>query len=133
MPLRRHTRMKRGETPTRRSRMARRREALRKQGKKARANAKANRILNAECVKYEIYRCELGYEGCTGDYQLTHAHVAKRRELLPSELEHSAILACRNCHDRLDFKMTHAEMRREVERVLAARPARYDERRYSAA
>lgn len=105
--------LKRTSRPARRKMMARR-------GKKAKAGAKANRLLKAECVRLGIYTCELGYEGCTRNNFLSFAHVAKRRELKAGELETAAILACWSCHRRLDEGMSHADMRVEVERCWLA-------------
>lgn len=106
---------------------------IRKVGKKGRASLEANKVLKAECERLQIYSCEVGFEGCRRDDLLTFAHCAKRRELLPGELETKAVLCCQVCHRVLDEEMGHAEMRAFVERKLAERPARYDERRFSAA
>jgi hypothetical protein len=127
----RHAPSRPADTAARQRRRAR--KPLNKAGKKARAGAAANRTLKAECVRLDIDSCEVGFKGCTRDNLLTFAHAAKRRELLPGELETKAIVACQICHRVLDEEMSHAEMRRFVEGRLAGRQQRYDERRFQAA
>jgi hypothetical protein len=101
--------------------------ALKPVGKQGRANARANRFLKRECERLGIERCEFGYSDCTGALFLSHAHVAKRRELLAGELETAAAVACFNCHRKLDEGMSHTEMRAAVEEALAKRADRYVE------
>lgn len=54
-----------------------------------------------------ITSCELRMGGCTGGYNLSFAHRHKRRYYTDTNLLGSfnqTILACINCHDKIEFK-----------------------------
>jgi len=101
------------------------RQRIRKVGRQGRENARALRIFKRECARLGLgERCECGYEGCTGQPD-TWAHGRKRRLLRPGELERFAVVACVNCHRKLDEQMSHEEMAAEVDRIIQLRPERY--------
>lgn len=89
-------------------------------GKKTRANRAANAKLKVEFEKQGITNCELGYPGCTRTEFLSWAHGRKRRKLQGDELVTLVILACINCHDRIEY-MGHESMLSIVESVIAER------------
>jgi hypothetical protein len=91
-----------------------------KGGKKTAANKRANAKLKREFEKQGITSCELGYPGCTRDEFLSWAHGKKRRKLEGNELETLVILACINCHNRIEA-MNHEGMLAIVESVVAER------------
>lgn len=66
-----------------------------------------------------ITKCEFRFEGCWRDNGLTFAHIRKRRNLLPGELEKVA-LACIPCHDKLEL-MPEPVMCQTVCDVIARR------------
>lgn len=70
-----------------------------------------------------ITRCER----CGSGFCLSFAHSVKRRFLqkdaelgAPEHIE-TVILACQVCHDELDLKMSHTEMRETVMRTISQR------------
>ena len=91
-----------------------------KGGKKTAANKRANAKLKREFEKQGITSCELGYLGCTRDEFLSWAHGKKRRKLEGDELETLVILACVNCHNRIEA-MSHEGMLAIVESVIVER------------
>lgn len=106
--------MSRGTSSLKRSAMAK------GKGKKTRANRAANAKLKAEFEKQGITSCELGYPGCTRDEFLSWAHGKKRRKLQGDELVTLVILACINCHNRIEYT-GHEAMLAIVESVIAER------------
>jgi len=65
--------------------------------------------------------CELRYAGCMGRFGLALAHSLKRREIHTREQYFEVVAACQKCHERLDLKMSHAEMQTAVKAVIAGR------------
>lgn len=89
-------------------------------GKKTLANMKANARLKRKFEALGITRCELNYIDCTRNDFLTWAHGKKRRKLEGDELETCVILACQNCHQRIE-RMTPEGMLGIVQSVIAER------------
>lgn len=89
-------------------------------GKKTLANMKANAQLKREFEAKGITTCELGYANCTPDDFLSWAHGKKRRKLQADELTTCVILACINCHERIE-RMSPDGMLAIVQSVIAER------------
>jgi hypothetical protein len=89
-------------------------------GRKTRANKKANAKLKKCFESMGITSCELGYPNCTRDEFLSWAHGRKRRKLQGDELETLVILACLNCHNRIEA-MSHEGMLAIVCSVIVER------------
>lgn len=77
------------------------------QGKIGKANQKANRLLKTLFLAKGITTCELRYTGCTRDSFLGFAHRHKRiyyRNQLDKLSDYSqVILACTNCHNKIEY------------------------------
>ena len=82
-------------------------------GKKTREWDRLRAKLKIRFAAIHLITCEFRYEGCWKYNGLTFAHIKKRRNLRPEELEIVA-LACLNCHNILELmpekKMTEAIM-----------------------
>jgi hypothetical protein len=96
-----------------------RKTPLNRLGKKGRAWESARAILKRKFYRRGIVTCELRYEGCYRWQFLGFAHAAKRRKLRPEDLG-TAILACSNCHDKIE-RMPPEEMRRIVFETIERR------------
>jgi hypothetical protein len=124
MPLKR-SRLLRHPSPKRAGKaLEASRKRIRTVGKKGLANRRALAVFKRECVRLQIERCEVRYDGCFGE-ATTWAHGRRRRLLKPGELETFAVAACIPCHTTLDQKMSHEECAKEVTRIIALRPERY--------
>jgi hypothetical protein len=89
-------------------------------GKKTRAWINARGRLKRKFLAMGITRCELAYPNCTQDDFLSWAHGKKRRHLVGDELETLVVLACQNCHARIE-RMPEAAMCAIVESVISER------------
>lgn len=89
-------------------------------GKKTIQWANTRARLKKKFLAMGITSCELGYEGCKHDDYLSFAHGKKRRHLQGDELETLVILACQNCHSRIE-RMPEAAMCAIVSSVIAER------------
>lgn len=89
-------------------------------GPKTRAWINARARLKKKFAAMGITSCELGYEGCKHDDYLSFAHGKKRRHLQGDELETLVILACQNCHSRIE-RIPEAAMCAIVTSVIAER------------
>lgn len=75
-------------------------------GKIGRANLEANKKIDEYFIDNEIYSCEIGFKGCTGNYNLTRCHKERRENyrhdltLLSDPKE--VIIGCQHCHNILD-------------------------------
>lgn len=70
---------------------------------------------NQELRKLKIDRCEIRIKGiCVDRIMLTWAHSKKSRFLVTSKDWQEAARSCLPCHDYLDTKCSHAEMKRLV-------------------
>lgn len=75
-------------------------------GKIGKANLEANKKIDEYFIENEIYSCEIRFNGCTGNYNLTRCHKEKRENyrhdlsLLSDPQE--VILGCQHCHNILD-------------------------------
>jgi hypothetical protein len=49
------------------------------------------------------------------------AHSEKRRYILTREQYFEVVYACQKCHDHMDLKMTHDEMRALIQRIIKGR------------
>lgn len=97
------------------------------QGKKTRANRAANAKLKLQFGKQGITSCELGYPGCTKTEFLSWAHGRKRRKLQGDELVTLVILACLNCHNRIEY-IGHEGMLAVVEETISNRGSHLQEK-----
>lgn len=77
------------------------RTPLKQIGKKGRANAKANKVIDAELAKNDIRHCEAQLSPCVGSIMLTRAHSKKRRNIVGDEIT-EAIYACIPCHNIIE-------------------------------
>lgn len=98
----------------------RRTPLVRGTGRKTKANKRANAKLKIVFEGRELTTCELGYPNCTRGSFLTWAHGRKRRKLQAGELETLVILACINCHNRIE-NLGPEGMLAIVESVIAER------------
>jgi hypothetical protein len=89
-------------------------------GKKTREWEAKRRRLKQRFEAVGLTTCEFRYEGCWIDNGLSFAHIKKRLNLLPGELEVVA-LACPVCHHILDNRMKEAEMTKTVLAVIQKR------------
>ena len=75
-------------------------------GKIGKRNLEANALLKWIYIDRGIIRCEVGLKGCMIDNGLTFAHKHKRVEYLkePKRLSEfsETVLACINCHDKME-------------------------------
>lgn len=108
-----------------------RRTRIQPLGTRGRVWKETRKGLKAEFLAAGIVTCEFRFEGCTGEHALSFAHCVKRRfikrdaELGSPEHISTVGLACLTCHDRLDLRMSHAEMREAVMGVIANREGRH--------
>lgn len=98
----------------------RRTNSLKRLGRRGKDNKRANAKLKRHFEAMGLTTCELGYPGCTRDDFLSWAHGKKRRKLEGDELETCVVLACLNCHSRLEV-MPHEGMLCIVLSVIAER------------
>lgn len=89
-------------------------------GKKTIAWVNARARLKRKFLAAGITSCELQYPDCAGDNFLGFAHGRKRRHLQDGELESLVILACNNCHDRIE-RMSPEGMLAIVQSTIADR------------
>jgi len=92
---------------------------IKKLGKKGLAWEKCRRELKVRFQRAGITRCELGREGCWGDFHLGFAHAKKRRNLKPGELSVVALM-CNFCHDSIEI-LPETEMEKIVLDIIARR------------
>lgn len=111
--------MKRGGK-LKRSAMKLSQRPIKKAGKKSKQWIVVRRRLKIEFEAIGITSCELRYEGCAGDTMLGFAHGRKRRHLKGDELEMLTILACNNCHDKIEY-LGPERMLEIVERTIQQR------------
>src|SRR6266849_2016456 len=91
-------------------------------GKKARLRERINRpnrIRFAEMGLLGI--CEANLPGCWPNGRLTWAHGKKDRFLTMEERKYLVIRACTVCHRKMDEEMSHEEMLKFVQDVIAKR------------
>lgn len=91
-----------------------------KRGPKTRKWDSDREKLKKEFHRAGITRCELNYDGCQRDNFLGFAHSKKRRNVVTTDDREEVILACQNCHDRIE-KQTHVLMYNIVNLVIAER------------
>lgn len=65
--------------------------------------------------------CEIRLLGCMGTFGGALAHSEKRRYILTREQYFEVVFACQKCHEYLDLKMTHENMRMLVKTIIAER------------
>lgn len=96
------------------------RAPLNRRGPKTREWDRVRAKLKPQFQRAGITRCELRYEGCSGDNFLGFAHTKKRRNCSLVELS-IVILACNGCHDRIEI-LDEWEMTRIVLTTIQNRP-----------
>lgn len=95
---------------------------MKKRGRKVNAWIKTRRQLSAEFLERGITSCELNLlPDCKRDTWLSFAHSLKRRFIKTDAELRECILCCTPCHDELDLKMTHEEMRLTVQGIIERR------------
>lgn len=67
-----------------------------------------------------ITQCEAKFEGCINVF-LTPAHSRKKIDIDTEQQYHEIAWCCEKCHNRLDQKMSHAEMELAVRKIIEAR------------
>lgn len=88
---------------------------------RSRERARWQRELSAYWQQHPITYCEVRFEGCFGTYGLSPAHSKKRFDIETKQEFFEVVAACQKCHERLDQKMSHAEMERTVKRIIEQR------------
>lgn len=88
-------------------------------GKKTREWERVRAKLKPLFQRAGITTCEFRFQGCWHDTALGFAHLRKRRNLLPGELE-TVALACGPCHDKLE-KMPESMMYMAVAGIIKNR------------
>ena len=76
---------------------------LNKIGKKGREWENARRKLKKIYYAKEITTCELMFEGCFASNFLSFAHRYKRRDPRCKHTFEQTILACINCHNKIEY------------------------------
>lgn len=76
--------------------------SIRAVGKKGRANAKANKEIDAEAARHGITFCEIKFTGCLGSFMLQRCHSKKRRNIKGDEIK-EAIYGCHSCHEIIEL------------------------------
>jgi hypothetical protein len=66
-----------------------------------------------------VMSCELHLDGCWNKNALGFAHIDKRRNLSPDELN-SVVLACNPCHEKVE-RLPHLEMREVLTKIIDSR------------
>lgn len=89
-----------------------------KAGKKTKEWDSVRRKLIRQFIQWQIFTCELNYEGCWREIQ-GFAHKKKRRKLSTSEL-FEVIGVCNVCHDKIEY-LPAEEMERIIEEVIKNR------------
>lgn len=91
-----------------------------KPGKKQKAWTNTRRYLKEIFFDKGITTCQLRYEGCWINDGLGFAHATRRRFIPLSNKERleCVILACQNCHTKLD-RHPHSETERIVKEIRA--------------
>jgi hypothetical protein len=90
-------------------------------GKKGKAWANERANLKTQFAAWGITTCELRFGVCWNNNALGFAHVDKRRNLKPGELN-KVVLACNPCHDVVE-KWPAEKMRAYLENIIAERTA----------
>ena len=88
-------------------------------GQKTREWERVRAQLKPRFARARITRCEFRFTGCWRDNSLGFAHLRKRRNLKPGELE-TVALACGPCHDKLEL-MPEPVMYLAIAGVIARR------------
>lgn len=65
--------------------------------------------------------CEIRLPGCMGTFGGALAHSEKRRYILTREQYFEVVFACQKCHDHIDLKLFHDEMKALVKRIINER------------
>lgn len=81
-----------------------------------------DRELKAEWVRLgRPQYCEIRFEGCMGAFGLALCHSMKRRFIQTKEQYWEVVAGCVKCHQTLDEKMSHEEMKTTVNKIREER------------
>lgn len=97
------------------------RKPLKRLGKKGRASRNATRKATAEHFRQNRTRCE----NCFSEFGVGNAHRFKRIDIQTKEELETTVILCAKCHFRVDFEMSHEEMKETLDQIIAGREDRY--------
>lgn len=98
-------------------------KGIKQSGKKTEQWREVRNDIRTKMLGMGIVRCELQWEGCLNNFTLGLAHSLRRRFITTNEELEEVILACVNCHEKLDYDHSKEETYEIVKKVIEGRNA----------